>query len=142
MKSRKLNLRENTSHAIILFDGVCNLCNFFIDFIIRKDRKGIFRFTPLQSAMGHEKIMLFKINEKSTDSVILLEEDKYFVRSTAALRILLKLHFPWSLMYVFILIPRIVRDPIYDCIARNRYQWFGKRETCRLPSPEEKERFF
>jgi predicted DCC family thiol-disulfide oxidoreductase YuxK len=142
MKSGKSNLRENTGHLIILFDGVCNLCNFFIDFIIRKDRKGIFRYAPLQTAMGHEKITLFNFNEKSADSVILLEGDKYFVRSTAALRILLKLHFPWSLMYVFILIPRIVRDPIYDYIARNRYRWFGKRESCRLPSPEEKERFF
>lgn len=128
-------------HPIILFDGVCNLCNSFVDFVIRRDARGVFRFASLQSDLGHQRTIGCSNLPLGVDSVILVEGEKCYVRSTAALRILRRLDFPWPLGYVLIIFPRSVRDIVYDYIARNRYRWFGKRETCRLPTDEELTRF-
>ena len=132
---------ESTDRPVVLFDGVCNLCNAFIDFIIRRDAKGVFRFASLQSDIGREKTIRCQNRLVGMDSVILVEGDKCYIRSTAALRVIRMLHFPWYLGYVLIIFPNAWRDTVYDYVARNRYRWFGKRDTCRLPTPEERTRF-
>ncbi len=126
---------------IILFDGVCNLCNGFVQFVIRHDKKRAFMFASLQSAYaaslpGLEAGVVHKLS-----TVVLQDGDRYYFKSTAALRIARMLGFPFSLAYVFIILPVTVRDAVYDWIAHNRYAWFGKREACWLPTPELKGRF-
>jgi predicted DCC family thiol-disulfide oxidoreductase YuxK len=126
---------------IILFDGVCNLCNGFVQFVIRHDKKGSFKFASLQSDYGASLPGLEAgvVNELST--VVLQDGDWFYFKLTAALRIARMLGFPFSLAYVFIILPVPLRNAIYDWIARNRYAWFGKREACWLPTPELKGRF-
>lgn len=126
---------------IILFDGVCNLCNGSVQFVIRHDKKGAFRFASLQSAYAASLPGLESgvVNELST--VILQDGDRYYFKSTAALRIARMLGFPFSLAYMFTVLPLPLRDAVYDWVARNRYKWFGKRDACWLPTPELKSRF-
>jgi predicted DCC family thiol-disulfide oxidoreductase YuxK len=131
-------------HATILFDGVCNFCNASINFVMDHDAKGYFRFASLQSRIAerlqppggspHEV-------SGSPDSIVLLEAGIVYKRSTAVLRIARQLSWPWSLLYVFILVPRPIRDYAYRWVAANRYRWFGKSDTCRLPTPELRDRF-
>lgn len=129
-------------HPVILFDGVCNLCNASVDFVVRRDRRVRFRLAPLQSQVARELVGARRATDTMPDSVVLVERDgRVFTRSTAALRIVRRLRFPWPLLYVFVLVPRPLRDIVYDWIARNRYRWFGVRDTCRLPTPEERSRF-
>lgn len=128
-------------HPVVLFDGVCNLCNSAVNFIIDRDPGAAFRFAPLQSEPGRTLTTRCSVDLAATDSLILVEGDRYYVRSTAALRIARRLTGAWPLCYGFILVPRPLRDWAYDWIARNRYRWFGKRETCRLPTPEDRARF-
>jgi predicted DCC family thiol-disulfide oxidoreductase YuxK len=127
------------AQPIIFFDGVCNLCNGAINFIIDHDKKGYFKFAPLQSGVA-KKFVPQSIME-NTDSIILLESDKIYSKSTAALRVAKKLDGLWKAMYVLIIFPKFIRDYIYDFIAKNRYKWFGKRETCRMPTEDIKNRF-
>jgi len=127
-------MRKN---PIILFDGVCNLCNGTVDFLIRKDRKRQFRFVALQSDGGEKIMRKFNI-PADCDSVILIYDGKIYFESEAALKITSFLHFPWNLAKVFHLIPKKLRDKIYKWIAGNRYKWFGKRNSCRIASPAEK----
>ena len=129
-----------TQHAILLFDGVCNLCNNTVDFLLKRDRKKQFRFASLQSETGKKLISKYSIHPE-TDSVILVYLGKVYIESEAALKITCLLPYPWKLIRVFKIVPRSLRDKIYRWISRNRYRWFGKRETCRLPTPEEKESF-
>ncbi|MBE4910221.1 thiol-disulfide oxidoreductase DCC family protein [Bacillus luteolus] len=125
---------------IILFDGECNFCDQSVQFIIKRDPKGDFKFASLQSETGKE--LLSKYNaSKSIDSIILIEDGHCYYKSSAALRICKKLKGAWKLLYLFIILPRPLRDFFYDIIARNRYKWFGKNESCRIPSPEERKRF-
>lgn len=124
---------------VVLFDGVCNLCNSSVNFIIDRDRKGKFKFAALQSEAGKEALAPFPV--KIADSVLVVANGRLYQKSSAALFIASKLGFPYTLMGIFYIIPRFVRNPIYDWIARNRYRWFGKRESCRMPTPELKERF-
>ena len=135
-------------NPIILFDGYCNLCNKSVDFILRHDRKHQFRFASLQS--GKAKDLLKEINSEKEiasrhlqlpDSVILIVDGNIYTESTAALQIIGILGFPWNLLYVFTIVPLKWRDGIYRWIARNRYRWFGKKETCRIPNKEEREYF-
>lgn len=127
-------------NPIILFDGVCNLCNGTVDFIIRNDREKQFRFVALQSESG--KILSKEFNfPAGTDSVILIYEGKVYYESEAALKIAGLLSFPWNLTKIFCVVPKILRDKIYEWIARNRYKWFGKKNTCRVPTPDE-QKFF
>ncbi len=125
---------------IILFDGYCNFCNFWVDFVIKKDKNKIFKFAGIQSGRGQE--LLQSQNIKVTpDTVILIEKGQHFTKSTASLRILGNLAFPVKFISYFLIIPRSVRDFIYDLIARHRYKLFGKMDYCRMPSESEKDRF-
>ncbi|SMG46400.1 Predicted thiol-disulfide oxidoreductase YuxK, DCC family [Marivirga sericea] len=124
---------------IIFFDGVCNLCNGAINFIIDHDKTAYFKFAPLQSRVADEYLPTSLT--KNTDSIILWESEKIYSRSTAALRIAKKLNGLWKLFYVFMIFPKFARDSVYKLIAKNRYKWFGKRETCRLPTEDIKNRF-
>ena len=129
-----------TDKNIILFDGICNLCNGFVDFVIQRDPKGVFVFGSIQSDEGEELLKDLGI-EKGLKTVIYIEENKIYTESTAALKIIRKLNGLWPFFYIFILIPPFMRNGIYRWIARNRYKWFGKRSACRLPEGAFKERF-
>lgn len=131
----------NTDYKIILFDGVCNLCNSSVNFIIDHDRKNIFRFASLQSDSGQVLLKKFGLNNVSFDSIILIDKEKYFTRSSAVLKIAKDFPGFWKLLYIFNIIPPAIRDLLYDIIAENRYKWFGKKDSCRVPTPELKEKF-
>jgi predicted DCC family thiol-disulfide oxidoreductase YuxK len=126
---------------IILFDGICNLCNGLVRFIIKRDRIGRFKFASLQSDAGHEWLKRFGITTNGFDSVVLIREEKYYLKSTGVLKILRDLGGIWKAFYIFIIIPRPLRDFVYDLIAKSRYRIFGKRDTCMIPTPELKDRF-
>ena len=128
-------------NKIILFDGVCNFCNFWVNFIIDRDRNNIFKFAALQSQAGIKLLKKFSINNVEMNSVILIEDDRYFIKSSAALRIAKNLTPFWKLFYFFVIIPAPVRDVVYDLVAENRYKIFGKRNSCRMPTVEEKNKF-
>lgn len=130
----------NQDLPVIIFDGICNLCNRSIDFIIKKDKKQLFRFAALQSKFGETVKSKYSL-AKNTDSVILLKNDTIFMESDAALEIAGMLSFPYNTLTVFKVIPKKTRDKLYRFIARNRYKWFGKKNTCRVPDSEEKNRF-
>lgn len=134
--------KENVDqHPIVLFDGYCHLCSGSVQFIIKRDPGACFRFASLQSEKGKAVFENAEISSGETDSVILVEKGRVYTRSAAALRIARRLTCGWSLLSVFILVPAFIRDVVYDWIARNRYRWFGKRETCFLPDPDEAYRF-
>ncbi|NVK48317.1 MAG: DUF393 domain-containing protein [Cyclobacteriaceae bacterium] len=131
----------NESKSIIFFDGVCNLCNSSIDFIIQRDKKGRFLVGALQDAFSKKILEDYSVKPDYLDSLVLLEKGEIFYRSTAALKISKHLSGLWPLFYGFIILPSWLRDPIYDWIGKNRYRWFGKKNTCRIPSPEEEAKF-
>jgi predicted DCC family thiol-disulfide oxidoreductase YuxK len=131
-------LKEN---QVILFDGVCNFCNSTINFVIKHDKKGLFKFAPLQSATGNELLKRFHLSTTDFDSFVLIEGDKFYTKSTAALRVLKHLSFPHPLAAAFIIVPAFIRNAVYDFISRNRYKWFGKREVCMVPTKEVRGRF-
>ncbi|MBL7890076.1 MAG: thiol-disulfide oxidoreductase DCC family protein [Bacteroidia bacterium] len=133
------NTHDHT--AIVLFDGVCNFCNSSVNFIIRHDKKAHFKFASLQSEIGKALCEKFEIDVQRIDSIILIENDQFNIKSSAILRITKKLNGGYPLLFGFIIIPRFVRDVVYDLIARNRYKWFGKKESCMIPTPDVKERF-
>ena len=127
---------------IILFDGVCNLCNNSIVFIIKRDKKDVFRFAPLQSGIGNQFIEDRGIDTSKTDSIILLEPGiAYYTRSTAALKIGKEFGGVWKLLAIFEWIPTPFRDFFYKIIAKHRYKWFGKRDACMIPTPELQQKF-
>jgi predicted DCC family thiol-disulfide oxidoreductase YuxK len=121
--------------GVVLFDGVCNLCNGAVRFIIDRDPAGRFRFASLQSLAAREVLGAATVEEPLPDSIVLVERDRVTTRSTAALQIARRLQFPWPLLYAFIVVPRRLRDAVYDVVARNRYRWFGRREVCMVPTP-------
>lgn len=126
---------------IILFDGVCNFCDASVQFIIKRDPAAHFLFTSLQSEKGLELTKKYAIPE-DVDSLVLIENGKAFTKSSAALRIAKKMDGLWHLFFLFILVPRKIRDGVYNFVAKNRYKWFGKKEdACTLPSPEQRKRF-
>jgi len=126
-------------NLIIFFDGVCGLCNRWVDFVFRIDSTGKIKVSPLQGELAKTKLQPDQLSDLST--IVFCKKDKRFTRSTAILEILREVGGIWSLSVIFYLFPRLLRDWIYDLIASNRYKLFGKRESCRLPTPEEKERF-
>lgn len=130
-----------TDAPIILFDGVCNLCNSSVSFIIRHDPRGRFRFAALQSPVGQTLLALHGLPTETLNSIVLVEAGRAFTKSTAALRIARHLSAPYPLAFIFILVPPFLRNLCYDFIARNRYRWFGKQEACMMPTPELKARF-
>lgn len=127
--------------AIVLFDGVCNFCNYSIQFIIKRDPKGYFKFGALQSEEGKALLEKHGLPPEALDTIVLIENGKAYTYSTAPLRITRKLVLPWSVLYVFILVPSFIRNPIYKWISRNRYKWFGKQESCMMPTPDIRKRF-
>ena len=132
---------EESAHPVLLFDGVCNLCNGSVQFILRRDPEARFRFASLQSAVGQRYLDELRIGRQALDSMILIEGGRWFRESDAALRIARLLPGPWKMLGLFRLLPRPLRDRLYRFIARNRYRWFGKRESCWLPTPELRGRF-
>ena len=127
---------------LILFDGVCNLCDASVQYIIEHDKKDMFRFAALQSDIGEDIIKKFHIDTDKTDSILLYsEENGISYKSTAALKIASQLGFPRNLMAVFLIVPSFIRNFVYDYIAKNRYNWYGKKEECMIPTPELKAKF-
>ncbi|OCA87155.1 thiol-disulfide oxidoreductase DCC family protein [Pseudobacillus wudalianchiensis] len=127
-------------HPVVLFDGECNFCDSSVQFIIKNDPKGMFHFASLQSETGQELLKKHHV-PSDIDSMILIEGDKVYYKSAAALRICRHLKGAWKLLYAFIIVPRPIRNIAYDFIAKNRYKWFGKKESCMLPSPSVRARF-
>jgi len=126
---------------IILFDGVCNFCNFWVNFAIKRDRKKKLKFTPLQGQTALQLLPAYPFHLSSLRSVVLIDGDRAWTQSSAALRICKYLDGGWKLFYGLIIIPKFIRDFFYNIIARNRYKWFGKKESCMVPTPELRERF-
>ena len=126
---------------IILFDGVCNFCNSAVNFTIKRNSKSNIVFAPLQSEAGKELLKQYKLPSDDMQSFIFIEEGAAYKQSTAALRVCRHLRGLWPLCYGFIIVPKLVRDGIYNWIAKNRYKWFGVREECMIPSPDVKARF-
>jgi len=127
--------------AIILFDGVCNLCNGFVTFVIARDPGAHFRFAALSSDAAAGLLREAGITQPIPDTVVLVEEGRPYFRSDAPLRIARRLSFPWPLAYGFLIVPRFIRDNIYDVIAARRYRWFGRRDVCMVPTPGLRSRF-
>jgi predicted DCC family thiol-disulfide oxidoreductase YuxK len=126
-----------TEHPIIFYDGVCGLCDHSVQFIIKHDKRRVFRFATLQSDFAHKVL-----GENITfDSFVFYENGKAAYRSTAALKMFSKLGGAWSLLYAFMIVPPFIRNGVYDFIARNRYKWFGQFDSCKIPTPEQKALF-
>ncbi|EIA07555.1 thiol-disulfide oxidoreductase DCC family protein [Flavobacterium frigoris] len=127
---------------IILFDGVCNLCSTAVQFVIKNDKKDLFRFVALQSDLGQRIIKHIGIDTKTTDSIILYEPGiAYYIKSEAALEIAKYLSGGLALLSIFKVLPTALKDSLYDYIARNRYKWYGKKDNCMIPTPELKSKF-
>jgi len=129
------------SDSILLFDGVCNLCNRSVQFIIRIDKKERIRFAPVQSIPGQSLLKKYSVDPTVIDSVVYLSGEKVFLKSTAVLRILKDIGGGWKILYAFIIIPEFIRDFFYDLIAKSRYRIFGRRDSCMVPSDDINRRF-
>lgn len=125
--------------SVLFFDGVCNLCNRTVDFLIRRDKRHVLRFAPLQGLAAQEMVKPEMI--EALPSVVFVDKTGAYQRSTAVLRAVAKLGGLWPVVLAFLIVPRPLRDGIYNWIAKNRYKWFGKRDSCRLPTPEERAMF-
>ncbi len=126
---------------IILFDGVCNLCNTAIQFVIKHDPKEIFVFASLQSDIGQQILKDNNLPLQQLNSFVLLQNGIIYTKSSAALKVAQQLSGIWKTLYIFNIVPKFIRDGVYGFIAKNRYKWFGKNESCPLPSPQLKQRF-
>lgn len=126
---------------LLLFDGVCNLCNASVQWVIKHDPDGIFRFASLQSDTGKAMLQRFNLPVGELNTVVLVDGGKAYTRSDVPLRIFKKLGGGWSAFAVFAIVPKSIRDAVYDWIAKNRYRWFGKKDECWLPTPELRARF-
>jgi predicted DCC family thiol-disulfide oxidoreductase YuxK len=126
---------------VILFDGFCHLCSGLVRFVIARDPHGRFRFASLQSAAAVRLLGERSHPGPSLDTVVLVEGDRVYSRSAAVLRLAKGLRFPWPLLFMFVVVPRPLRDLAYGCVARHRYRWFGQRDACMTPTPELRARF-
>lgn len=129
------------NRKIILFDGVCNLCNGAVTYVIKRDKKNVFKFAALQSEIGLELTSKFNIETSKVDSIILVVGDKHYEKSSAALYITKNLSGGYPLLFGLMIVPKFIRNAVYDYIARNRYKWFGKTESCMIPTTELKSKF-
>ena len=129
-----------TNEKIVLFDGVCNYCNAMVNFAIRNDKKAVIKFAPLQSEAGIMLKEKYKINPE-IDSVIFIDNGKVYTYSDAAIRITKYLRWPSKGLYAFNIVPKFIREPLYKWVAKNRYKWFGKKESCMIPDANVKARF-
>ena len=131
---------SNTINNVVLFDGVCNLCNKSVDFLVRNEKGNSLYFASLQSDVGKKLIKKSDLTQVP-DSILFYQDGEVYVRSQAILKITKFLQLPYRFGNVFYIVPKVVRDGIYKLIARNRYRWFGKKETCRVPTMAEKSKF-
>jgi predicted DCC family thiol-disulfide oxidoreductase YuxK len=129
------------NHPVLLFDGVCNLCNGVVQFLVPRDPDGTLRFASLQSEAAAELLAECDLPSDSTESVVLVEDGTCYEKSAAAIRVAEHLGGVYALASVFRYVPRRVRDALYDFVAERRYRWFGKRERCMVPSPDLRSRF-
>lgn len=137
----KLSEKIPSEKKLILFDGVCNFCNFWVNFIIDRDEKDLFRFASLQSDFGQSILKNLNLSTKDFDTFVLIEGKKCFIKSTAALKVVKDISGWLKILYPFIILPEFIRDLVYNLIAKNRYKIFGKSEICRIPSEVEKQKF-
>ena len=127
--------------SIVLFDGVCNLCSSSVQFIIRHDKDDRFRFASLQSETAENLLAPFHPDPAALSSIVLVENNKVYTHSAAALRIARKLRGAWPALYVFMLVPQFIRDGVYNYVARNRYKWFGRKQECWIPNADLRMKF-
>lgn len=132
---------DTTEQPILLFDGVCNLCNASVQWVLLRDRKARFRFAALQSDLGQKLLLQHGLSAENLDTVVLVIGEQIFLRSDAPLEIVRRLGGLWPLLYGFKILPKALRDAMYNFVAKNRYRWFGRQESCMLPRPEWKGRF-
>ena len=132
---------ESQSHPVVLFDGVCNLCEGFVQFVIRNDPEAVFRFAPLQSEVGQALLADCGWEDHELDGVVLVEDDACYRKSDAVLRVARRIGWPYRLLWATRFIPRVFRDLVYDGVAASRYRIFGQKEACLVPTPDIQERF-
>jgi len=142
MSSHPILKEEILSPPVVLFDGVCKLCNGSVNFLLRIDRKGLLKLAPLQSEYGMAILKKHGKHSDPLDSIMLLEGDRLTEKSTAIIRISKYLGGAWPLCMIALVVPCFLRDFIYNILAKNRYLWFGKYDTCRLPDPKHEDRFY
>jgi predicted DCC family thiol-disulfide oxidoreductase YuxK len=133
--------REEAGKPILLFDGYCNLCSGSVIFIIKREKRDIFRFASLQSKFAENFFSKLNSNESIPDSIVLVQAGEVYYKSKAALKVARRLKFPWPLLYIFIVIPPFIRDWLYDFIAKRRYRWFGKKKQCFVPQKDMQHKF-
>jgi predicted DCC family thiol-disulfide oxidoreductase YuxK len=136
-----MKIINNLNKNIILFDGKCKLCDFSVNFLLDRDDKDIFRFCTIQSDVGKEILKYHKLPENDISTVVLIENDKAYTKSTAALQSINKIKRPWKYISYLLIIPQFIRDPIYDVIAKNRYHMFGQNTKCRIMTDDIKHKF-
>jgi predicted DCC family thiol-disulfide oxidoreductase YuxK len=129
------------NNAIVLFDGECKFCNGSVNFIIERDKNAYFKFAPNQSDLAQDLFKKYKVDKANIDSLVLIENEKVYLYSTAALRIARKLNGLWSMFYGFILVPSLIRNAAYKLFAKYRIYLFGKQDACMMPTAEIRERF-
>ena len=134
-------MKKVVYQPLVLFDGVCNLCNSSVQYVIKHDRYNKFKFASLQSDAAKEILLQFNVNNSDLNSIILIDNNKIFKKSLAVLRLLKILGGVYTLLYIFIIIPKPLRDWVYDYIAKNRYKWYGKKDSCMIPTKELKNKF-
>ena len=131
----------STSENIVIFDGVCNFCNGAVNFILTRDRRGTFRFSPAQSSAGGELLKKHGLAPDNLDSFLLIHRGKAYTKSDAALVIVRELPGPWKLLYACKVIPKQIRDYLYSLLVKNRYRWFGQRDQCMIPTSDQRQKF-
>lgn len=143
IKGNKQSIDQAAADSkIVLIDGVCHFCQGAVRFIVARDPEGTFQFASLQSELGTQLAGGVGFEDSGEpNTLVLIEGGHQYVRSTAALRIARRLRFPWPLLYALIIVPQPLRDAVYRYIARNRYRWFGKDDTCPIPPPSVRKRF-
>ncbi len=134
-------MTDSESHPIVLFDGVCNFCDASVNWIIARERKGLFRFAALQSPAGARLQREYGLDSTALDTLVLLDGGRTYRKSGAALRIMRRLRWPWPVLFGLVVMPAFIRDFAYGWFARRRYQWFGRKDECMAPSAEVRERF-
>lgn len=134
----KSELKDKT---ILLFDGYCNLCHSSVQFVLKHEKKSDLYFSSLQSTLGIELLNEYSIDPKETDSLVLIENNKAYTKSSAALRLAKHLKGIYPLAFGFMFVPSFIRNSVYDFIARNRYKWYGKKDSCMVPDPDMNKRF-
>ena len=136
-----VNKKEHPKQNILLFDGICNLCNRTVQFIIKNDPDNRFKFAALQYVKSHQLLQAYQLVNNQTDTVVYIKDGEVFLKSSAALELMKELGWPWKILYTFMIIPKPIRDFVYDQIAKRRYRFFGKRDTCMIPTIEIKDKF-